>query len=145
MKKQTTISVGLLLLCLFVKPIFAQDSTAVLTGMITDDLDSAASMYDAVIFLKKGNGKVVKTITADYNGTYKMENIRPGRYYLECEANGYHSGKVWRGLRFKEGDIIQQDFALRDKLKKSPKNKWKDLATITPASILLLVGILALL
>ncbi len=137
---------SLISICLFGDILSAQDiaTTASLSGIVRDDLDSSYTIPNVDIYLKKSNGQLVAKTSTDFKGYYLIDNLKPGKYYLECQSYGYYSIKVWKPIHFVSGDSKIKDLEMRDKNKEPPRKKWKDVLSMVPAAALLLVGMVAL-
>src|SRR5687768_10602551 len=87
------------------KVVFAQDK-ATLYGKVTDKETGEALVGANVIIKGTSMGK-----TADLDGNYRIENIKPGEYSIEVSYIGY--GKtLFTGIKLKEGEVKQLNVKL---------------------------------
>lgn len=85
---------------------------AVVTGKVLDEDLKAFKPADVIVSLLQ-NGKVVKTLSPNPNGTYKFTDVAPGAYILRIEVKGYET--IEKTINVKLNDNNDQGVKTPDK------------------------------
>ena len=76
------------------KPLRASDSPIVaVTGTIFSDANNSR-IANAVAVLCDAGGTVLQESTANDSGEFSFQGLRPGRYILKAQANGFQSTEL---------------------------------------------------
>ena len=101
--------------------VWAQSSTAKLSGKVTDSLTQEAVYYATISLHPVGDDKNVNGTVADENGQFTLDNLRPGKYDISINFIGY-STKIFSSYIIKPGDnnlgniMINQDANLLEEV-----------------------------
>jgi Carboxypeptidase regulatory-like domain len=105
------ISLGMFLVCLCVgKPVWAQQTTAAITGTVVDE-GGAAINGATITVIDTDRGLVYTTKTTD-NGTYNFVRIPIGNYQVKAEVQGFQSA-LQSGLTLVLNQTARLDFKMR--------------------------------
>lgn len=63
-----------------------------ITGTVADP--SGAAIVNAQVSLLDSDSKVQAQVDTDNSGAFRFENVVPGKYLLECRAQGFHNASV---------------------------------------------------
>lgn len=79
-----------LLGCIFASvPVFSQNSTASLTGIVIDKVNRQPLEFVNVLLLKNEDSSTVQGDITDKKGKFSMDHIPPGRYIIRYSYIGY--------------------------------------------------------
>jgi type 1 fimbria pilin len=85
--KKSVVLLALLMTTLFASAAFAQFDTATVVGTVRDD--SNAVVPGATITLTNLDTGIAITRVTDSNGSYEFVTVRPGRYQITAELQGF--------------------------------------------------------
>jgi uncharacterized membrane protein affecting hemolysin expression len=84
-KNTSCITALLLLLCL---QVIAQESSTVISGVVTDRSSKQAVEF-ATVQLLTTDSTIVKSSVTDKKGRFSIEGVKPSNYILSCSFIGY--------------------------------------------------------
>ncbi|MDF5690769.1 TonB-dependent receptor domain-containing protein [Aquirufa aurantiipilula] len=78
-----------LLLCSITLSVKSQVSQVTLSGVLKDQGNGSAVVYSNVLLKKAKDSTFVQGTISDANGRFRLNNIKPGTYYLQISMVGY--------------------------------------------------------
>ena len=82
----------------------SQFITAQVTGTIIEADENNPLEYASVALYQTLNNKLIAGVVTDKKGKFRINNIKPGTYYLEASFIGYKSSKVDAIVVYKKGE-----------------------------------------
>ncbi|MFL0161991.1 TonB-dependent receptor domain-containing protein [Aquirufa salirivi] len=82
-----------LLLCSIVFSVKSQVSQVTLSGVLKDQGNGSSMAYSNVLLKKSKDSSFVQGTISDANGRFRLNNIKPGTYYLHISMVGYQLKK----------------------------------------------------
>jgi hypothetical protein len=84
--------ISLLMMMIFSLPMIAQETTGAITGTVKDQSGGVISGAEVTI-TNQATEKKLTVITNDY-GSYRADELQPGRYTVGFQATGFASGQL---------------------------------------------------
>lgn len=79
---------------IFLIPLLPLSVTAQITGKITDGENDYPLEYATAALFDQESGELVTGVITDLNGSFAMENVKNGTYYLEASFIGFETRTI---------------------------------------------------
>lgn len=92
---------------------FGQSSTSILEGKVTDAVTKEGLIGANVTVFKAGSETVIEGTSVEFDGSYSITNLEPGKYDVEFSFIGYQSQKKVDVILY-AGEVIRVNTALTE-------------------------------